>query len=121
MLIAIEDGLIPDKSYFKISEVCRITCLQSHTLRFWEAEFKGIRPRRASGNQRLYRREDIEKILQIKYLLKERGHTLAGAKKYLSQKRGQRDMQVSPKRELEVSLIQKIKIDLGELQKILEK
>ena len=120
-MIAIKDGLIPDKRYFKMSEVCRITGIQSHTLRFWEAELRVIKPRRASGNQRLYRREDIEKILEIKYLLKEKGHTLAGAKKYLKQ-RGETKVPLRQvKQNTETNLLHKIKFALGELQKILEK
>jgi len=120
-VLATEDPVIPDKNYFKIGEVCRITKLQSHTLRFWESEFKVIKPRRVSGNQRLYRREDIEKILQIKYLLKEKGHTLAGAKRCLNNKllKPVSAKKVSPKSEN--GLLTKIKQDLTELKEILEK
>ncbi len=78
---------IPDKLYFKIGEVGKLACVASHVLRYWESEFKGIRPKRANSNQRLYRREDVELILQIKSLLHEQGYTISGAKKFLAERK----------------------------------
>ena len=75
---------IPDKLYFKIGEVCKITGTKQHVLRYWESEFSIIRPQRATSKQRLYRRVDVENILLIKKLLQEEGFTIAGARKYLS-------------------------------------
>ena len=62
-------GSIPDKLYFKIGEVKKITGVEAHVLRYWESEFKIIRPQRASSKQRLYRKVDVENILAIKKLL----------------------------------------------------
>jgi DNA-binding transcriptional MerR regulator len=77
---------IPDKLYFKIGEVSKLAGVASHVLRYWESEFKEIRPKRANSNQRLYRREDVERILQIKSLLHEQGYTISGARKFLADK-----------------------------------
>ena len=74
---------IPDKLYFKIGEVSKLVCVEPHVLRYWETEFKEIRPKRANSNQRLYRRIDVETILQIKSLLHEQGFTISGARKFL--------------------------------------
>ncbi len=74
---------IPDKVFFKIGEVSRITSVPEHTLRYWEDEFGQIRPEKTKSGQRLYRRRDIETILQIKDLLWEREFKIAGAKKQL--------------------------------------
>ena len=74
---------IPDKNYFKIGEVCALTGVKPHTLRYWENEFPLIKPRRAGSRQRLYRRRDIETILKIKHLLHEEGLTIAGARRQL--------------------------------------
>jgi DNA-binding transcriptional MerR regulator len=74
---------IPDKLYFKIGEVGKLAEVPTHVLRYWESEFKGIRPKRASSKQRLYRRQDVELILLIKSLLHEQGYTIAGARKVL--------------------------------------
>ena len=78
---------IPDKLYFKIGEVCKLTDTKQHVLRYWESEFSVIRPQRASSKQRLYRRVDVENILLIKLLLQEEGFTIAGAKNFLSRQK----------------------------------
>jgi DNA-binding transcriptional MerR regulator len=77
---------IPDKLYFRIGEVCSLTGLEAYVLRFWETEFKGISPKRTESGQRLYRKEDVELIIQIKHLLHEKKFTIQGAKQYLSSK-----------------------------------
>ena len=71
---------IPDKLYFKIGEVAKMADVPTHVLRYWESEFSGIKPKRASSKQRLYRRQDVELILKIKTLLHEQGYTIAGAR-----------------------------------------
>jgi DNA-binding transcriptional MerR regulator len=78
---------IPDKLYFKIGEVSKISGLPSHVLRFWESEFKKIRPRRTTAGQRSYTRKDIETILEIKHLLHDQKFTLEGARKFLDAKK----------------------------------
>ena len=77
---------IPDKFYFKIGEVSKIADLPSHVLRFWETEFKKIRPRRTETGQRSYTKKDIEIILEIKHLLHEKKFTIDGARKYINAK-----------------------------------
>ena len=74
---------IPDKLYFKIGEVGKLADVPTHVLRYWESEFKDIKPKRASSKQRLYRREDVELILKIKSLLHGQGYTIAGARKLI--------------------------------------
>jgi len=76
---------IPDKQYFKIGEVSDLTHLEAYVLRYWETEFKMIRPVRFGSNQRMYRRKDVEIIIEIKKLLYEEGFTIAGARKKLLQ------------------------------------
>jgi DNA-binding transcriptional MerR regulator len=74
----------PDKLYYRIGEVCRITGVKPHVLRYWEQEFK-LHPERFGGTQRRYRREDLETILTIKKLLYEERFTIIGAKKRLQE------------------------------------
>lgn len=75
---------IPDKLYFKIGEVSKISGLPSHVLRFWESEFKKIKPRRTAAGQRSYTQKDVAMILEIKHLLHEKKFTIEGARKYLN-------------------------------------
>ncbi len=72
---------IPDKLYFKIGEVARITRVKPYILRYWESEFKIIKPQKSQGNQRVYRKKDVELIVFIRNLLYKEKFTLDGAKK----------------------------------------
>lgn len=74
---------LPDRLYFRIGEVAELVGVESHVLRYWEGEFR-IRPHRSVSGHRMYRREDIERFLQIRNLLHDEGFTIAGARKVLS-------------------------------------
>src|SRR5580693_7910011 len=80
---------IPEKSLFRIGEVSRLTDTKTVVLRFWESEFPMLQPVKSPSGHRLYRREDIETVFQIKRLLYEEGFTIAGARKHLSQPNGE--------------------------------
>jgi DNA-binding transcriptional MerR regulator len=69
--------------YFRIGEVSSLVGVDPHVLRYWETEFKVIKPRRAKSRQRLYRRKDVENLLRIKTLLHDEGYTIAGARRLL--------------------------------------
>ena len=75
--------IIPNKRFFRIGEVSRIVSVPTHVLRYWEREFSLVRPRRAPSKQRVYRRKDVEMLLEIKKLLHHEKYTIAGAKKKL--------------------------------------
>src|SRR4030042_2615503 len=85
---------IPDKLYFKIGEVSQITGVEPYVLRYWESEFKIISPVRTNSKQRLYRKRDLELILEVKKLLYKEKLTIAGAKKRLQETRGLREKRV---------------------------
>ncbi|MGB8507855.1 MAG: MerR family transcriptional regulator [Pyrinomonadaceae bacterium] len=76
--------LIPEKLFFKIGEVCDITGVQAHVLRYWESEFPMLAPQKNRAGQRTYRKRDVEMVLRIKELLYEDQYTIAGAKKKLT-------------------------------------
>ena len=75
---------IPEKLFFKIGEVCDITEVQAHVLRYWESEFPMLAPQKNRAGQRTYRKRDVEMVLRIKELLYEDQYTIAGAKKKLA-------------------------------------
>ena len=75
------------KLYYSISEVARMFGVNESLLRYWEKEFPMISPKKAGGNIRQYRKEDIENIRLVYHLVKEKGMTLAGAKQRLKQNR----------------------------------
>lgn len=132
---------IPEKLYFKIGEVCSLTGMKQHVLRYWEKEFSLIHPYRGPSKQRLYRRKDVELVLQIKKLVHDEGYTIAGAKKHLARERQaeknqegikqgkargiQKDIVVkkksSPACETYDALLHLIKKELVVLQRLLER
>jgi len=74
---------IPDKLCFRIGEVARLAGVKPHVLRFWEAEFRGLGPKKSGTGHRVYRRKDVAFVLEIKRLLYEKRFTIEGARKYL--------------------------------------
>jgi DNA-binding transcriptional MerR regulator len=77
---------IPDKLYFRIGEVSRLTGVKQYVLRFWESEFPGLGPKKSGTGHRLYRRKDVEMVLEIKRLLYDKRYTIEGARKTLENK-----------------------------------
>ena len=96
-----ESPISRERLYYRIGEVSRITGLKPHILRYWESEFKVIRPHKGGSLQRLYRRKDLDLILKIKKLLYEDGFTIAGAKKKI------RDLERLENKQLKLKLTEK--------------
>src|ERR1700730_17338327 len=74
---------IPNKLYFKIGEVSSLLTVEPYVLRFWETEFPKLAPKKTDKGQRMYRRKDVELLLQIKHLLYEKKYTIEGARQFL--------------------------------------
>ncbi len=77
---------IPNKLYFRIGEVSRLTGIKPYVLRYWETEFPQLSPRKSGTNHRLFRRKDVELLLEIKSLLYEKRYTIEGARNFLESK-----------------------------------
>ncbi len=91
--------------------------MPTHVLRFWETEFKRIKPIRTPSGQRLYRRKDVELILEIKECLYEKKFTIEGARKYLKSQKEEQPMEnaVDP-----LALLAEIRNELLELRDFLD-
>ena len=87
---------IPEKSLFRIGEVSRLTATKAFVLRYWESEFPTLQPVKSPSGHRLYRREDIETVFEIKRLLYDEGFTIAGARKHLAEQAGGGTVQAFP-------------------------
>ena len=72
---------LPDKLYFKIGEVADLVGVKPYVLRYWESEFSIVKPTKTKSKHRLYRRRDVETLLQIKQLLHDERFTIEGARK----------------------------------------
>ena len=112
---------LPDKLYFKIGEVSRIVGVKPYVLRYWETEFELLKPGKAPSRHRLYKKKDVELLLEIKRLLYAEGFTIEGARKKL------REVKKEERQQLKLTLpdstyknaLTKIKKDLQSLHKML--
>lgn len=81
--MAVEPKRPPVKLYYRIGEVSEIVGVEPHVLRYWETEFRTIRPQKSRKGQRIYSRRDVDKLLRVKDLLYNQGYTIVGARKRL--------------------------------------
>lgn len=76
-------SILPTKLYFRIGEVASALGVEPHVLRYWESEFRSVRPQKSARGQRVYSRRDVETLQRIRELLYDRGFTIVGARKEL--------------------------------------
>jgi DNA-binding transcriptional MerR regulator len=118
---------IPDKEYFTTMEVSQITLVPKHTLRYWESEFKLLRPIIKSSGHRSYRKEEVELVFKIKDLLYNKRYTIEGAKKYLIGDKRKRLTDLHPNLNLDLEhmpdskFLKDIKEELRHILKLLKK
>ena len=112
---------IPEKLYYKIGEVSQITGVEPYILRYWENEFKNIAPSRSRSKQRLYRKKDLQVILEIKKLLYDERFTIEGAKKIIQKgKRGKEPQLPIPFEHITpAALLLEVKRELEEIKRVI--
>jgi DNA-binding transcriptional MerR regulator len=112
---------LPEKIYFKIGEVSEIVGVEPYVLRYWETEFDLLKPSKAPSRHRLYKKKDVELLLDIKRLLYSEGFTIEGARKKLKEnKKEERDQMRLPLTDQKYkSALAKIKKELLSLRKML--
>jgi len=79
----VEHDDLPVKLYYRIGEVSNLVGVEPHVLRYWETEFRSIRPQKSRKGQRIYSRRDVDRLLKVKDLLYTHGFTIAGARRRL--------------------------------------
>ena len=72
---------VPDKLFYKIGEVSKVTGVESYVLRYWETEFPFLKPRKNKSGQRVYVKKDLEMILMVKKMLYQERYTIEGVRK----------------------------------------
>ncbi len=111
---------LPEKIYFKIGEVSEIIGVEPYVLRYWETEFELLKPSKAPSKHRLYKKRDVELLLEIKRLLYTEGFTIEGARKKLKETRKEEKSQLKlPLTEQKYkSALVKLKKDLESLRRL---
>ncbi len=78
-MLRVEFDSIPDRLEFKIGDVVKITGIKTYVLRYWESEFKTLKPKKSAKNQRIYKKKDIEMVFLIRKLLYRDRYSIQGA------------------------------------------
>jgi len=111
--------ILPDKLYYKIGEVADILSVRTSVLRFWESEFAFLKPQKSTTGQRLYSKNEVELVLQVKRLLYDEKFTIEGVKKRISPKgkliTSEDLLQKSGPNEL-TKLLKEVRLELKELR-----
>ena len=107
---------LSDKLFFSIREVSNLCAVEPHVLRYWETEFRHIKPVKKSGNRRFYRHRDVYAVLQIKHLLYDLNFTIRGAKKRLLNG----DLEDIVEQHDSQTILKQLQQELGEIHKLLD-
>jgi DNA-binding transcriptional MerR regulator len=108
---------IPNKFFFRIGEVSKLTDVEPHVLRYWETEFKSLRPKKNKAGQRVYKKKDVLLVLNIKELLYKQKYTIAGAKKRIEAE--QETTELTAAHPNLKNTLQEVKSDLKAVLKVL--
>lgn len=112
---------IAKKEYYSIGEVCEITGLKPHVLRYWETQFKGLAPVKNRAGNRAYRKREIEMVQLVKELLYDRKYTIEGARQKLaSMKKSSQQLSVELEEARVKDTMESLAADLGGLVEYIE-
>lgn len=113
------DEPVVTKAYYSIGEVCELTGLKAHVLRYWESQFPSLQPSKNQAGNRVYRPKEIELILLVKHLLYEEKFTIDGARRRLEEMRGAGELEETRKGVLEKEVLASLREDLQSLLQVL--
>lgn len=105
----------PVQEFFSIGEVCSLTELKPHVLRYWEGQFRFLSPAKNRSGNRVYQRREVELIQLVKHLLYTEKYTIEGAKRRLDELRKAGELKPSARQALEVATWQGIESELREI------
>lgn len=110
----------PIQEFYSIGEVCTLTELKPHVLRYWESQFKLLNPAKNRSGNRVYSRREVELILLVKHLLYTEKYTIDGARQKLDEYRKGGTVRRAARAALEVQALESIERELAELQALLD-
>jgi DNA-binding transcriptional MerR regulator len=109
----------PVQEFFSIGEVCDLTDLKPHVLRYWESQFRFLSPAKNRSGNRVYQRREVELILLVKHLLYDEKYTIEGARQKVDEHRKAGDLKQFAKGALAVETLTAIEADCREILKLL--
>ena len=105
----------PVQEFFSIGDVCALTDLKPHVLRYWESQFRFLNPAKNRSGNRVYQRREVELIMLVKHLLYDEKYTIEGARQKVDDHRKQGDLKVVARGALTMQALQSLEGDLKDL------
>ena len=110
----------PVQEFYSIGEVCTLTELKPHVLRYWESQFRFLNPAKNRSGNRVYKAREVELIMLVKHLLYTEKFTIDGARQRVDQYRRTGELRVSARRAFEAELVQDLSSRIEEIGAILD-
>jgi DNA-binding transcriptional MerR regulator len=110
----------PVQEFFSIGEVCSLTDLKPHVLRYWESQFRFLNPAKNRSGNRVYQRKEIELIMLVKHLLYTEKYTIDGARQKIDEHRRGGELKPAARAALDVEALQSLESDLGDILALLD-
>lgn len=110
----------PVQEFFSIGEVCELTDLKPHVLRYWESQFRFLNPAKNRSGNRVYQRREIELILLVKHLLYNEKYTIDGARQKLDEERKNGGIKPAARAGLDLESIRLVERELKEIAALLQ-
>jgi DNA-binding transcriptional MerR regulator len=108
------------QEFFSIGEVCALTDLKPHVLRYWESQFRFLNPAKNRSGNRVYKSREVDLIMAVKHLLYTEKFTIEGARARIEQYRRTGELRIAARRALETELIHDLRQALEEIEKVLD-
>ena len=109
----------PVQEFFSIGEVCELTGLKPHVLRYWESQFKFLNPAKNRSGNRVYQRKEVELVVLVKHLLYVEKYTIDGARQKVDEHRKKGQLKPNARRALDVHTLASIEQELVEVLNLL--
>ncbi|HEX9690724.1 MAG TPA: MerR family transcriptional regulator [Gemmatimonadales bacterium] len=110
----------PVQEFFSIGDVCQLTDLKPHVLRYWESQFRFLNPAKNRSGNRVYQRREIELILLVKHLLYNEKYTIEGARRRIEQYRRTGDLREEARHALQHETLESLTAELRAIADILD-
>ena len=110
----------PVQEFFSIGDVCQLTDLKPHVLRYWESQFRFLNPAKNRSGNRVYQRREIELILLVKHLLYDEKYTIEGARRRIEEYRRTGELRGEARRALQLETIENLSNELRSILDILD-
>jgi len=110
----------PTQEFFSIGEVCALTDLKPHVLRYWESQFRFLNPAKNRSGNRVYKSREVELIMLVKHLLYTEKYTIEGARQRIEQYRRSGDLKSQASRAASRTTVNELRDQLEQILKLLD-